>query len=199
MRDSRIGRRRALAGLLLLASLPACRTARPRGLFVDVTRMDASASKAFVDDVLVWPVLCPDGPWAGTIRDRLLRRLREGLLRRDYSVLSRTKSLELAERFGPGPSAALRAGRELGADGVLIFELGRWDERGLANAGVLRAEGSFRLMSPEGKRIWYGRFRMDTKVVDSWSEIRGLEDRRKVAVDRLAEGLTARMPAHELR
>lgn len=183
-----------LGAMLLLTG--SCRVADTRGFRLDLTDFDQNS--AVLDDVIVWPVQQRGVRLSDPLLKRMTDRLHRGVLRREYSALSRTLIDRIAEQQGPDESIALRAAQQKNADGVLVVHLTKWDERGLLNLGKVRAEGEVRLLAPDGSVRWQGRLICDDVLVDGLGGPRKLEERREIAVERLADLVAARLPRHKV-
>lgn len=186
----------ALVLMLGLVFAASCRVADRRGFYLDLTDFDAKAS--LLDDVMVWPVQ----QRGVRLDDRLLRRmtarLHRGVVRREYSAMSRALIDRIVETQGPDEAVALRAAKQNSADAVLVLHLTKWDERGLLNLGKVRAEGELRLLGPDGAVRWQARMVCDDVLVDGLGGPRKLEERRQVAIERLADLVASRLPRHRV-
>lgn len=180
-------------GLVFAAS---CRMAEKRGFHLDLTDFDASAS--LLDDVMVWPVQQRGVRLSDSLLRRMTARLHRGVVRREYSALSRALIDRIVDTQGPDESVALRAAQQNKADAVLVLHLTKWDERGLLSLGKVRAEGELRLLEPDGSVRWQGRLVCDDVLVDGLGGPRKLEERRQIAVERLADLVAARLPRHKV-
>ncbi len=181
---------------VLLSALTSCRVSDRRGFHLDLTDFDQQA--AVLDDVLVWPVQQRGVKLDDSLLRRMTEHLHRGVLRREYSALSRSMTDKIAETQGPDEAIAIQAAKQKQADGVLLLHLTKWDERGLLSLGKVRAEGELRLVSPEGSLLWQGRLVCDEVLVDGLGGPRSLEERRQVAVERLADLVAARLPQHRV-
>ncbi|MCB9890533.1 MAG: hypothetical protein H6832_08295 [Planctomycetes bacterium] len=184
-----------LIATVLLGST-SCRVSDRRGFTLDLTDFEQSA--AVLDDVMVWPVQQRGVRLSETLLQRMTDRLHRGVVRREYSALNRAMIDKIAEMQGPDESIAIQAAKQKRADGVLLLHLTKWDERGLLSLGKVRVEGELRLLSPEGSVLWQGRLVCDEVLVDGLGGPRNLEERREVAVERLADLVAARLPQHRV-
>lgn len=182
--------------IAVLATAASCRVADRRGFQLDLT--DFGAEATVLDDVMVWPVQQRGVNLSEELLGRMTRRLHRGVVRREYSALSRQLVDRIASDQGPDESIAVRAAKQRNADGVLVFHITKWDERGLLSLGKVRAEGQLKLIAPDGSVRWQGRMTCDTVLVDGLGGPRKLDERREVAVERLADLVAARLPRHKV-
>ncbi len=183
---------------MLFLFLSSCRVAEPRGFFSDLSRTDAEVSAFPLDDILVWPVQTKAEKLKPAL-DTMTREIHRGLLQLRYSVLSHSKTLQLAKTLGTDRASALEALRRLKGDGVLLVRMDSWDETGLESIGQVRCQGDFVLLSPEGKILWQGRFRSNGPLLDRNAGSLSLEELRLQAAKVLARKLSNKFPPHRIQ
>lgn len=186
--------------LVLAASicftLASCQVARKRGFHLELTDFDMTTQR--LDDVVVWPVQQQGGDLSDELLARMTARLHQGVRDREYSVISRSMVDHLAGQLGTDEQAALAALERTAADGVLVVQLTGWDDQALLRLGQVRAEGQLRLLDAGGQVRWQGRIRCEDVLVDRLTGPKDMDERREIAVERLAELLASRLPRHRV-
>ena len=185
----------ARALVILVALLAAsCKLARPRGYVIQLN--DVASQGARIDDVAVWPVIAPGELMSQMSVDAFTGYIRQGLIGKQYSVLS--GDFVKRHATGANEAAARSAHEKLEADGTLIVTVRDWDERGFDTVGSLAVGIDFKLVNAGGD-LWSGSMKGLEDVIRPGDSPRNLQERRDLALQRIAAKLVARMPAHVLR